>query len=237
MFVLVGGRDRSTYEPTDAVLTSTTGLQWEASLPSMPTRRYEVSAVSTKYPEALVVAGGCGSYGKELSTVEVLLEDKWTPVDLLPMPEYRMKSTFHDGNLHFMGGLNQNTKVYTCSCSSLISSVIESTSNTSTYSPLWRHYHQAPGSKTTAVSCCSRLANIDSQGNVKGYSYTTESWVNVASTGDYVGHGYNIAAAVLGTEDILFCHDRGIYRAIVSGKTFCSFYVHMCGYMCNIESL
>ena len=154
-FTLVGGSHHSNGKLTNTLHTSTTGRQLEPSLPPMPTKRSLTSSVSTRYPEMLIVAGGRGSNFKILDVVEVLQEDKWTTVDPLPAPNDEMHSTLYDGNFHFMGGGNQGTTVYTCSCSSLISSVTESTSTTSTDSPLWRQY-QAPDKYTTAVSCSSR---------------------------------------------------------------------------------
>ena len=218
-FTLVGGCYRSSRELTNTLHTSTTGRQWEASLPPMPTKRSETSSVSTRFPELLIVAGGWGSSGQALDVVEVLQEDKWTTVDPLPAPVSEMHSTLHDGNLHFMGGVSQDTTVYTCSCSSLISSVTECTSTTSTDSPLWRQY-QAPGKWTTAVSCSSRLANIDDQGTVRGYCNISQSWVEATSTGDNP-HDFTLskAATVLTTGDIVHCDDHGgVYRGSLLGE-------------------
>ena len=218
-FTLVGGLLRSNVEVTNSLHTSTTGQQWESSLPPMPTKRYRTSSVSTRSPEMLIVVGGRSSNDKALDVVEVLQEDKWTTVDPLPAPDYDMHSTLHDGNLHFMGGWSQSTTVYTCSCSSLISSVTESTSTTSTDSPLWRQY-QAPDERTTAVSCSSRLANIDGLGTVRGYCNISQSWVEATSIGDIPHEDtYYIAATVLTTGDIVYCHDYGgVYRGSLSGE-------------------
>ncbi len=58
-FVLVGRWDLSTNsEPTNSLLTSTTGLDWKPSLRAMPTPHYYPSSVSGGSPEILVVAGG-----------------------------------------------------------------------------------------------------------------------------------------------------------------------------------
>ena len=218
-FTLVGGCLRSIRKLTNTLHTSTTGQQWEPSLPPMPTKRYGTSSLSTTSPEMLIVAGGVDSNYEPLDLVEVLQEDKWTKVDPLPAPDCDMHSTLHDGNLHFMGGWNQVTTVNTCSCSSLISSVTESTSTTSTESPLWRQY-QAPGTWTTAVSCTSGLANIDGQGTVRGYCNISQSWVEATSTGDIpYEHTAYIAATVLTTGDIVFCHEYGgVYRVSLSGE-------------------
>ena len=218
-FTLVGGRHRSTLELTNTLHTSTTGQQWEPSLPPMPTKRYRTSSVSTRSPEMLIVAGGRGSNDESLDMIEVLQEDKWTTVDPLPAPNYGMHSTLHEENLHFMGGWKQGTTVYTCSCSSLISSVTESTSTTSRDSPLWRQY-QAPDKLTTAVSCSSRLANIDGRGTVRGYCKISQSWVKATSTGDIPHYkAIFLAATVLTTGDIVFCCSHGgVYRGLLSGE-------------------
>ena len=217
-FTLVGGRHHFTGEFTNTLHTSITGQQWEPSLPPMPTKRSYASSVSTRSPEMLIVVGGRSSNDKALDVVEVLQEDKWTTVDPLPAPVCDMYSTLHDGKLHFMGGQEQGTTVYTCSCSSLISSVTESTSTTSTDSPLWRQY-QAPDKWTPAVSCSSRLANINGWGTVRGYCNISQSWVEATSTGDipYKNCCY-IAATVLTTGDIVYCHRYGgVYRGSLSG--------------------
>ena len=215
-FTLVGGRHRSTREHTNTLHTSTTGWQWEPSLPPMPTKRRGTSSVSTRSPEILIVAGGRSSNGRVLDVVEVLQEDKWTTVDPLPTPDYDMHSTLHEGNLHFMGGREQGTTVCTCSCSSLISSVTESTSTVSSDSLLWRQY-QAPDKWTVVVSCSSRLTNIDGWGTVRGYCNISQSWVKATSTGDIPRA--IIAATVLTTGDIVYCHEYGgVYRGSLSGE-------------------
>ena len=217
-FTLVGGCHHSTGEVTNTLHTRTTGRQWEPSLPPMPTKRSFTSSVSTRSQKMLIVAGGKGSNDEILDVVEVLQEDKWTTVDPLPAPDYSLHSTLHEENLHFMGGV-QGTTVYTCSCSSLISSVTESTSTTSTDSPLWRQY-QAPDERTTAVSCASRLANIDGQGTVRGYCNISQSWVKATSTRDIRNENIlPIVATVLTTGDIIYCHwTGGVYRGSVSGE-------------------
>ena len=218
-FVLVGGRHHPTNEVTNTLHTSATGRQWESSLPPMPTERYDSSSVSTRSPEMLIVAGGSSQYNRALDVVEVLHEDKWTTVDPLPAPATCMSSKLHDGNLHFIGGRNQGTTVYTCSYSSLISSVTESTSTTSTDSPLWKQY-QAPGVFTNAVSCSSRLANIDHLGTVRGYCNISQSWVEATSTGDIPNENTSLTAiTVLTTGDIVYCDGTGgVYRVSVSGE-------------------
>ena len=137
-FVLMGGWQSSIHETTGTVLTSTTGQQWEPSLPQMPTKRSCASSVSTRSPEVLVVAGGRSNSNEDLDVVEVLLGDKWIAVDPLPAPASMMYSTLHDRKLYFMRGGGQRSTVFTCSCTSLISTPSKSSSNTPpTDKPLW----------------------------------------------------------------------------------------------------
>ena len=94
-FVAVGGLDLFTRKATNTILTSTTGRQWEPSLPPMPTKRYLTSSVSTTSPEVLVVAGGRGSDYAELNIVEMLMTGQWITIDPLPAPASAIASTVH----------------------------------------------------------------------------------------------------------------------------------------------
>ena len=221
MFVAVGGRHPSTYKYTDLLFTSDTGLQWQPSLPPMPTKRSHTSSVSTRSPEVLVVAGGEISGGRELNVVELLLGDQWSTVDPLPAPCYYMHSTLHDGNLYFIGGPTQGDTVYTCSCTSLISSC---DTNTTTDRPLWRQF-KAPDTFTAAVSYSSRLVSIDHVCTIRAYSSVSQSWVEATSTGDrshvYTSYKYspNVAAAVLPTGELVYAHlYGGVYKVKLSGE-------------------
>ena len=222
MFVAVGGRHPSTDECTDLLFTSDTGLQWQPSLPPMPIKRSHTSSVSTRSPEVLVVAGGKGSGGRNLDVVELLLGDQWSTVDLLPAPCNSMHSTLHDGNLYFMGGREQGDTVYTCSCTSLISSC---GTNTTTDRPLWRQF-KAPSNYTAAVSYSSCLVSIDCWRTIRAYSSVSQSWVEVTSTG-YSSHGRNtlsgfsMAAAVLPTGELVYALDYdGVHKIKLSGERY-----------------
>ena len=218
MFVAVGGRHPSTHERTDLLFTSDTGLQWQPSLPPMPTKRSRTSSIGTRSPEVLVVAGGWGSGRRELNVVELLLGDQWSAVDPLPAPCYYMHSTLHEGNLYFMGGVGQGNTVYTCSCTSLISSC---GNNTTRDRPIWKQF-KAPSDFTAAVSYSSRLVNIDCGCIIRAYSSVTQSWVKATSTGDrsHVFPG-SVAAAVLPTGELV-CSNRygGVYKVKLSGERY-----------------
>ena len=213
--VLVGGRHPSTCEATNQLLTSTTGRQWEPSLPPMPTKRFRTSSVSTRSPEVLVVAGGWHSNNEKLDVVEVLQGNKWLMVDPLPAPAAMMHSTLYDGRICFM---RQDSTICTCSCTSLISSCSKSSGDSSTDRPLWQQF-QAPDKWGTIVSCSSRLVFIDYRGRVKGYSSMAGSWLSATSTGPTpYGFGFT-TATVLNTGEVILAHeDCGVYRGTVSGE-------------------
>ena len=221
MFVAVGGHHPSTDKPTDLLFNSDTGLQWQLSLPPMPTKRSHTSSVSMRSPEVLVVAGGYGSGGK-LNVVELLLGDQWSTVDPLPAPCQWIRSALHDGNLYFMGGEEQGDTVYTCmcSCTYLISSC---GNNTTTDRPLWRQFKTPHSStRTAAVSYSLRLVSIDVKCTIRAYSNVSQSWVEATSTGDRC-HVYTdyVAAAVLRTGELVYAHQyAGVYKVKLSGEIY-----------------
>ena len=220
-FVAVGGWDHSTDEATNTILTSTTGRQWEPSLPPMPTKRYRTSSVSTTSPEVLVVAGGRGS-DKDLNIVEVLMTGQWITIDPLLAPASDMVSTVHEGNLYFITRDDDTPNtITTCSCTSLISSCTDSSRTSSIDSPLWCQF-QAPGGRQSLVSYSSQLISIDGRGTARGYSSTTQSWVEASIAGDRPDDDYEYyltTATVLPTGEILYCHgDSGVYRGTISGE-------------------
>ena len=218
MFVAVGGRHPSTNEPTDLLLSSDTGLQWQPSLPPMPTKRSDTSSVSTRSPEVLVVAGGRNSDESKLDVVELLLGVQWSTVDPLPAPCYSMYSTLHDGNLYFMGGEGQGYTVYTCSCTSLISSC---GTNTTTDRPLWRQFKAPGGGGTAAASYSSRLVSIDEEHIIEAYSSVSQSWVEATSTRDSSHEEIDfMAAAVLPTGELVCAFGDGVYKVKLSGERY-----------------
>ena len=111
--VIVGGREwwssgqheLSPYEITNKVWTSDDGVKWETSLPPMPTRRADASAVNPSSSQCLVVAGGViAPKGPVLTdVVEVLRDQHWSTVHSLPAPRSEMRSTLHNGNWYLLG--------------------------------------------------------------------------------------------------------------------------------------
>ena len=216
--VAVGGRHPSTHEATDQLLTSATGEDWQPLLPPMPTKRYLTSSVSAGSPEVLIVAGGCGSDNTDLHTVEVLLGNQWSTAHPLPTPCHDMRSSLHEGNFYFIGGWGQRSTIYTCSCTSLITSCVVTGNDTSTTTPVWREL-QAPGDTMAIVSYSSRLISLDRTRTIRGYSTMRQSWVETTSEGDREDRGTPyIAAAVLPTGQLVVAHYGGVYRVTLSGE-------------------
>ncbi len=214
-FVLVGGRHPSTYEVTNSLWTSTTGLDWKPSLRAMPTPRYYPSSVNGESPEVLVVAGGCGSHHEDLDVVEVLLNDHWTTADSLPYLCSEMRSTFHEGNFYFTGGWHKREILFICSLESLI----ESASNGRT-TPLtiWRTV-TTPTVIYAIASYLSNLISIDEYFTVSTYSNRTEKWIETTSEGDGPAKKYDgwIATAALTTGQLVMANKNGVYRGTLSG--------------------
>ena len=218
--VAVGGRHPSTLEVTDLLLTSATGEDWQPSLPPMPTKRYYTSSVSAGSPEVIIVAGGRYSNKRDLHTVEVLLGDQWSTAHPLPTPCCYMRSSLHEGNFYFTGGDYQRDNIYTCSCTSLITSCGLTGNDTSTTTPVWREL-EAPGDTKAIVSYSSRLITVDKRCSIRGYSNMRQSWVETTSEGKRED-GFTtlfIAAAVLPTGQLVVAHrDGGVYRVTLSGE-------------------
>ena len=216
--VTVGGRHPSSDEATDQLLTSATGEDWQPSLPPMPTKRYLTSSVSAGSPEVLIVAGGrCSDYG-DLHMVEVLLGDQWSTAHPLPTPCHDMRSSLHEGNFYFTGGVNRRNTIYTCSCTSLITSCGLTGNDTSTTTPVWREL-QVPDDTRAIVSYSSRLIIIDMTRTIRGYSSMRQSWVETTSEGDREDSATSYpAAAVLPTGQLVVTSRDGVYRVTLSGE-------------------
>ena len=216
--VAVGGCHPSTTEATDQLLTSDTGEDWQPSLPPMPTKRYSTSSVSATSPEVIIVAGGWGSDDRALHTVEVLLGDQWSTAHPLPTPCWNMRSSLHEDNFYFTGGEDQRDIIYTCSCTSLITSCGLTGNDTSTTTPVWRKL-EAPDHTVAVASCSLRLISIDKWCAVRGYSSMRSSWVETTSEGKREDEAtIYLAAAVLPTGQLVVVHDGGVSRVSLSGE-------------------
>ncbi len=215
-FVLVGGRHPSTWEPTNSLLTSTTGRDWKPSLRAMPTPRSSTSSVSGGSPEVLVVAGGGDSHHEYLDVVEVLLNDHWTTADSLPSSCWDMRSTFHEGNFYFTGGYVKEEILFICTLESIIASASNGRTRRQT---IWRTVTTLAGI-LAIVSYVSNLIGIDRFFTIRSYSNKTEEWIETTSEGDRPALKDNdgwIATAVLSTGQLLVAIRDGVYKGTLSG--------------------
>ncbi len=211
-FVLVGGVHPSTDEPTNSLLTSTTGLDWKPSLRAMPTRRYRASSVSGGSPEVLVVAGGRGSHDEYLDVVEVLLNDHWTTADSLPSSCWYMLSTFHEGDFYFTRKADKRGILFICSLESLTASASNGRTRRQT---IWRTVTTRP-CIFAIVSYVSNLICIDIHFTISSYSNKTEEWIETTSEGDRPVGGH-LATAVLSTGQLLVVSEYGVFKGTLSG--------------------
>ncbi len=216
-FVFVGGWDPSTLEPTNSLLTSTTGLDWKPSLRAMPTRRFWASSVSGGSPEVLVVAGGYGgSHHKDLDVVEVLLNDHWTTADSLPSSCRNMRSTFHEDNFYFIGGYGREKILFVCSLEDLLASASNGRTRIQT---IWRTVTTLTDI-LAIVSYVSNLIGIGRYSTISSYSNKTETWIETTSEGYRPEQKNNvgwIATAVLSTGQLLVANRDGVYKETLSG--------------------
>lgn len=114
--VLIGGIESSTRQITNKLYSAdsigkvtakscvkdTVMLDWQLSLPPMPTVRFSAGAVNTGSPEYLIVAGGVGSDFEMLDTVEVLVGEQWATVRPFPVKCHQMKGICHSGRVYFL---------------------------------------------------------------------------------------------------------------------------------------
>ena len=119
--VLVGGNETSTEEITNKLWVSDgANINWQPSLPPMPTKRSWSSAISAGSPECLIVAGGWKGEEQETDAVEVLTQGWWSTVQSLPKHIAHAKIILYNENLYIMGGFEQKDKVFYCKLASIL---------------------------------------------------------------------------------------------------------------------
>lgn len=182
--VLIGGRMelyQLFWEVRDSLLVSSGGVNWHPSLPPMPTKRYQATAVNTGSPEYLVVAGGRGISDEVLVSVEVLVEDQWSVIEPLPFPYCGVRYCFHNGNLILTVGEDDEPQgvmwrhMY-CKLESLVVACTQSpTTALESRSTLWKQYL----SNETQFTSFGGLLFCSCHGQMLVHSPTAQSWVHV----------------------------------------------------------
>ena len=179
--VLVGGIEHDTDMVTNKLWTLKGGMNWQPSLPPMPTSRYHSSALNTGSPECLVVSGGVANGGERVNVVEILKDNEWSSVQPLPKACHTLKSTLHKGRLYTMGRLRQGPLMFHCKLESLLNE--DYTPEMSHSSGLWSELeihleHSFPSSfANQLISTGGGLGAYSSE--ICAYSPHTLSWLHV----------------------------------------------------------
>ena len=180
--VLVGGRNPVTQNLTDELCVLDADQQhWNQSLPSMPIKFCQSSAVSTDHH--LIVAGGLDDDLDPLDVVQVYDGHQWRRVEPLPKAGYLMKSNLLKDIWYLAGGDEQEREVF-CTC---LHSLIDTTSLDRNRQPsVWKKLPNAPLERCTPVTIGKQLAAVG--GSSGGHSYSsaiylfsnrTNAWVYV----------------------------------------------------------
>lgn len=152
--VLVGGRDAETNKRTNklAVWNKQSANKWSHPFPSMSTACTS-PAVITHHNKWLVVAGGRGAGGNELSRVEihVISTGQWYFGTPLPQPRSEIIATTLGNVCYVLGGFSKgdsSKKVFSVYVDSLISRAIHKPASASVPSP-WQTLTDTPQTCST----------------------------------------------------------------------------------------
>ena len=154
---------------------------WVEVFPSMPTKRRDTSAVTSK--EHLIVAGGmCGPFiNSSITTVEVMDVKTlvWSTVASLPHPYTGASGTICGDQLYMLGGSSnerETKSVLTCSVTELLQS-------SSSLSSIWHRIADAPAYLSTCAAVKGELLAVGGcdeddkpTSAIHKYNPTTNSW-------------------------------------------------------------
>ena len=166
------------------------GRRWIEKFPSMPTKRYGVSALCTG--TALIVAGGNDNKHHTSKTVEVLNTETrhWYTAPNLPQPLSDSSLTLHGDLVYLLGGYEKDiagtNSVYCCSLSSLLlftNSKLLGERLVGTLTSVWNRVANLPVRHSTAVTLHGQLlaiggVNSDNKPSTAVHMYqpSTNSW-------------------------------------------------------------
>ena len=209
--VLVGGRDRRGAVTDHLGVWKADGMRWTHSYPSMPTARYNSSAVT--YKKWLVVAGGISDFGN-LSVVEVLDLDseRWCKATSTPSPWSSMRSSTIGDMWYLMGGRSFEgaDKIYSVSLPALISR-----SNTTSSSKSPNQMMPGLGCSYSTPLCTGGSLFVVGGWNIKDciavstihrYLPRIKKWISV---GDLPSARYNCTCVVTPSGEVLVAGGYG----------------------------
>ena len=176
--------------------------KWVEKYPRMSTKRHRPAAVCTGH--SLVVAGGCGEQGRNLSTVEVMDTHtlQWFTAESLPKEVYWASITACGDDLYLLR--DDSTHVYCCSLQSLLQSRqapgngsaspqtsiwnrITGRGSTSQQTSVWTRITDLPVVRSTVVTLCGQLVSTGGRNDKKAvdsiycYNPATSTWKIIGS--------------------------------------------------------
>ena len=177
-------------------LLSLTDKKWTKQFPPMPTKRWCTAVVCSG--RSLVVAGGEGEGGKELSTVEVMDTEtlQWSTASSLPHLLSQATATLCGDQVYMLGGWEHNGKssksVFTCSLAALLQSCQSKSGSlgarmkTLSLASRPKVWHQLPDTPVTHSTCASLHGQLLAVGGrdsdkacttaIHTYNTATNSW-------------------------------------------------------------
>ena len=192
LLTAIGGM-KPNYEVTNSLL-SLTDNKWTKLFPPMPTKRWLTAVVCSG--RSLVVAGGVGEGGKNLSLVEVMDTEtlQWSTASSLPHPLYLASVTLCGDLVYMLGGFVQNDKpsksVFIGSLATLLQSCQTQslgeqlkTLSLASRPKVWHQLADTPVTLSTCASLHGRLLAVGGKNSydkettaIHMYNTTTNSW-------------------------------------------------------------
>ena len=163
-------KDGKVEEYSKVVFSLDDNMKWSNTLPSLNIGR--VCATSTSFDDIIVVAGGWGGNGVQLSSVEVLDSSQpsstWWEICDLPVKSSVMQCTVTDNELFIGCGGGTDNTVYTAKLSAVKESLIPSDPESSV-SPesFWQSLPKTPLERSGLVSVNNCLVTVGGWGNGK----------------------------------------------------------------------
>ena len=163
-------KDGKVEEYSKVVFSLDDNMKWSNTLPSLNIGR--VCATSTSFDDIIVVAGGWGRNGVQLSSVEVLDSSQpsstWWEICDLPVKSSVMQCTVTDNELFIGCGVGTANTVYTAKLSAVKESLIPSDPESSV-SPesFWQSLPKTPLESSGLVAVNNCLVTVGGWGNGK----------------------------------------------------------------------